>query len=278
MEQTRALGEMFRKYLTDHFRRIILGVLALAIFIAIWYLASWRLNESNGVLASYFPYPHQVARAFLASFTSPIPGPEAHMLNLAAASLERVLIGFGIALAISVPFGMLMGAFRTFEDLGKPIVEVFRPIPPIAWAGTFMFAFKAFWGPIAIVFVGAFFPILINVIFGVRSVDPVLMDAAKTLGASRKHIFTKVIVPSTLPYMMTGIKVGLGVAWMCIVAAEMLPIRGGGGLGYAIWTISDIGRYDYVYSIMIMIAILSILTAGVAGQVEQRLYKWMGMK
>lgn len=260
-----------------HFR-YLLWLVSLVLFVTVWHLVSAWLHANDPVLSVYVPYPIEVAKAFVESFRSPIPGPEAYIGTLIVASMERILFGFGLALLIALPLGLLMGALRTVEDLGKPVVELIRPIPPIAWAPVFMFAFRSFWGPIAIVFIGAFFPILLNMIFGVKSVDPVLLDAAKTLGAKRRHLFTKIIVPSTIPYLMTGIKVGLGVAWMCIVAAEMLPVRGAGGLGYAIWTIVDIGRYDYIYAIMLMIGILSILTTGIAGEIEKRVYKWTGMR
>lgn len=267
-----------KEVVTSRVLRYVLWLISLVLFVVVWHLVSAWLHAADSNLATYVPYPLEVARAFAASFTSPIPGPEVFMGALVAASIERILLGFALALLLALPLGLLMGAMRTIEDLGKPVVELIRPIPPIAWAPVFMFAFRSFWGPIAIVFIGAFFPILLNIMFGVKSVDPILMDAARTLGARRSHLFTKIILPSTIPYLMTGIKVGLGVAWMCIVAAEMLPVRGVGGLGYAIWTIGEIGRWDYIYAVMLMIGILSILTTGVAGAVERRVYKWTGMR
>ncbi len=258
--------------------RYAVGFAAIVIFVLVWHVVSWWMQESGAVIAPYIPPPANVGDAFFSSFVDPVPGPGVTMWTLIGASLSRVLLGFALAFAIALPVGLMMGSFRTVEDLGRPIVEIFRPIPPIAWVPVFLLALKAFWGPIAIVFLGAFFPILINVIFGVKSVEPILLDAAKTLGARRWDLFTKVIVPFSIPYTMTGVKVGFGIAWMCIVAAEMLPVRGGGGLGYTIWTTAAISRYDYMYAAMIVIGLLSILTTGLASQVEQRVYKWMGMK
>lgn len=268
----------FMSSFLNRYRRYLLAALSLVLFVMVWHLVSWWLTQTDPILAKYIPYPADVGRALLDSFVSPVPGPGHTMGTLILASLQRVLLGFAIALGLALPLGLLMGAFRTVEDLGKPIVEIIRPIPPIAWVPVFMFALKSFWGPVAIVFLGAFFPILINVIFGVKSVDQTLLDAAKTLGAKRRALFEKVIVPFTLPYLMTGVKVGFGIAWMCIVAAEMLPVTGGGGLGYAIWSTADISRYDYTYAAMIVIGILSMATTGLASQVEERVYKWMGMK
>jgi NitT/TauT family transport system permease protein len=200
------------------------------------------------------------------------------MGDLIISSLIRVFWGFLIALALAFPLGIIMGRIGAAEALGRPIVEMFRPIPPLAWVPIFLLVFGSFWGPAGIVFLGAFFPILLNVMFGVKSVDPMLIDAARTLGAKRSHVFTKVIVPSSIPYLMTGVTVGLGVAWMCIVAAEITPLKGGVGLGYYILYSAQNLTYDLTYATMIVIGILSMLTTGVAALVERRVSKWMGLK
>lgn len=267
----------FRTSLSENWKRVLIGVVSVVSFILIWYLVALRLHTSGSVKAQFLPYPQDVARALVDSFTRIDPVFGVLMPTLIVNSLERIIIGFMLAFAVALPLGLLMGAVRTIEDIGRPIVEMIRPIPPIAWTPVFMFAFLSFWGPIAVVFIGAFFPILLNIIFGVRSVDPVLFDAARSLGARRRDLFTKVIIPSVVPYMMTGVKVGLGIAWMCIVAAELLPIKGS-GLGNYIWTWADIGQFDKVYAAMIVIGILSILTTGIAELLERRIYKWMGMK
>ncbi|HUL38980.1 MAG TPA: ABC transporter permease subunit [Methanomassiliicoccales archaeon] len=176
-----------------------------------------------------------------------------------------------------MPLGLLMGFFGTFERLTKPVVEIFRPIPPIAWTALFLIMLGLFWGPIVVIFIGVFFPLLSNVIFGVKSVDRYLIDAAKTLGANRFQVFTKVIFPATVPYMMTGITIGLGIGWMCIVAAEMVSVVGG-GVGYYIYINGVIGRWPYMYGGMVVIAILGILTVGLSRIAENRLSKQMGLR
>jgi len=189
------------------------------------------------------------------------------------------LLGYAIALVIGFPAGLLMGSYWSADALGRPILEMFRPIPPLAWVPVFVFVFGALWGPVGIVFLGAFFPILINVMFGVKSVDPSLVDAARTLGARRRDIFVKVTMPTTIPYLMTGLKVGIGIAWMCIVAAEAIGLRGGAGLGYYISLSSlQFGLWPQTYATMIVIGILSMVTTGLASLLEQRFYKWSGMK
>ena len=285
MSKARSPLVKLRRLLVSRWLQILLGFISIIAFIAVWALVSWYLVESGSNKALYVPGPRAVADAFISSFTSvPILSDASinyyvTMWDLAESSLGRVMTGFFVAFLLAFPLGLLMGSYRTAEDLGKPIVEMLRPIPPLAWVPIFLLVFKAFWGPVGIVFLGAFFPILLNVMFGVKSVDPTLIDAARTLGAKRHHIFVKVVMPATVPYLMTGVKIGLGVAWMCVVAAEYIGAQGGAGLGYYI-SLSSIGHglYNYTYATMIMIGILSMLTAGLAGLLEQRFYKWSGMK
>ena len=266
-------------------RRVIIAIDALLVFIDLWFLYSaWLHGEwpfayrAFSPSSEYIPYPPEVLRAFFDSFTRPDPFTGLYMGSHIYASLKRMFFGFALAIVTAVPLGLLMGRSPNAEAFGKPIVEIFRPIPPLAWVPVFLIALKLFWGPIAIVFLGIFFPILLNVTFGAKSVDPVLIDAARTLGAKKRVIFTKVVLPFTLPYMMTGIKVGLGVGWMCIVAAEMLGAVGG-GVGLYIYNMALQGTlYDFMYAGMVVIALLSVLTTGVAELLEQRLSRWMGMK
>ncbi len=265
--------------LKANFWRYALGAVAVIAFIGFWAVLSWYLQDTGSPKAIYVPSPERVADAFFRSF-SLLPGLERiTMWDLIASSMGRVLLGFFIAIAVGFPAGLLMGSYWTADALGRPILEMFRPIPPLAWVPVFVFLFGALWGPVGIVFLGAFFPILLNVMFGVRSVDPSLVDAAKTLGAKRFSIFAKVVMPTTIPYLMTGLKVGIGIAWMCIVAAEAIGLRGGAGLGYYIALSSlQSGLWPETYATMIVIGILSMATTLIASQLEQRFYRWSGMK
>lgn len=247
-----------------------LYIISLVGFIVVWWIGSIVLNKA------YLPPPPEVLDAFIKAFEED-PATNLPMTQQVFASLGRFVAGFALALIVAVPLGLAMGYSRVFDGLGKPIVEVLRPIPPIAWVPLFFVAFGLILGPIMIVFLGAFFPILSNVVFGVKSVEPTLMDAAKTLGASRTTIFTKVVFPYTIPYMMTGVTIGLGIAWMCIVAAEMIGARGG-GIGAVILRNGDIGLYEYMFAGMVMIAILGIVTTGASKLIERRVSIWMGMK
>jgi len=263
--------------LRDNGRTIVLGLLSICVFILSWHACAWYLDYTGSGYAEYIPYPSVVGEAFIDSFVTKDSSTQLYMHDHIISSLKRIVLGFGLALVIALPAGLLMGAMKGAEAIGKPIVEMFRPIPPLAWIPLFILVFGIIWGPIWIVFLGIFFPILLNVVFGVKSVDTVLIDAAKTLGAGRIDIFSKVILPFALPYLMTGIKVGLGIGWMCIVAAEMLGAVGG-GVGYYIYASSNANNYEYMYAGMVVIGILGVLTTGIAGQLERRVYRWMGMK
>ncbi len=253
-------------------RNIFIILISLATFVAVWWGLSIVLDTK------YLPAPDIVAEAFIKSFTKVDLATGRTMWDNIGASLERVLLGFGLAFVTALPLGLLMGSSRLSEKFGKPIVEIFRPIPPIAWAPLLVVAMGIFLGPVVVVFIGVFFPLLSNVMFGVKKVDPNLMDAAKTLGAKKSTLFTKVIFPSTVPYLMTGIRIGLGVGWMCIVAAEFIAAKGG-GVGYYIllWS-QGIGRYENVFAGLIVVAILGLLTTELSGYIEKKVSEWMGMK
>lgn len=279
------ITDTLSKAIISNWLKIVLGVMSLETFLILWYLYSGWLHgdwifagRPRSVSAEFLPYPRDVLSAFAQSFTVRDPVSHLYMTSHMYASLKRIFFGFVLAFCLAVPLGLLMGRSKSAEALGKPILELFRPIPPLAWAPLFLIALKFFWGPIAIVFLGVFFPILLNVILGAKSVDPMLIDAARALGARRRDVFAKVVLPYTLPYIMTGVTVGLGVGWMCIVAAEMLGAVGG-GVGYYIFNmVNQVGMYDKVYAGMAVIGLLSVLTTGVAALFERRLTRWMGMK
>jgi len=252
-------------------RTLIITIISLTAFVLVWWGISIYLD------LSYVPPPDSVYRAFIDSFRTPDPITGRVMWDNIAASLQRVVLGFILAFVVAVPLGLFMGFSRTAENFTRPIVEVFRPIPPIAWVPITAIALGAVLGPVVVVFIGVFFPVLSNVIFGVKSIDPILPDAARTLGAHRRDTFSKVIFPYTIPYIMTGIRIGLGIGWMCIVAAEMI-IAIGGGVGQYIIFKGQTSQYDYMFAGMIVIAILGLLTTELSGVIERRVTKWMGLK
>lgn len=262
------LREEFR---IELLKKIFITIISLITFVAVWWIISAVLNTD------YLPPPDEVANALVETFVKVDPLTGLNMWDNIVASLRRVLAGFILAFAVAVPLGLVMGFSRRMEEFSKPIVEILRPIPPIAWAPILIIAMGVFLGPVIVVFIGVFFPLLSNVIFGVKSVDPILIDAARTLGARKIDLFNKVILPFTVPYMMTGIRIGLGIGWMCIVAAEFIAAVGGGVGQYIIFK-TQVGRYDQVFAGLIVIAILGLLTTELSGYVEKKVSKWMGLK
>ncbi len=278
MDASDTMMQRVLKLLRSRKLQIILGTVSVVAFLTLWHLFALLLRHWDSNIQNYVPFPIDVFTVLIDSFVDEVPGMDLTMGEMALASLKRVIIGFCLALLAAFPLGLLMASYRPVKFLGDPIVEMFRPIPPVAWIPVFLVMLSVFWGPVAIVFLGAFFPILLNVMFGVKRTDTTLIDAAKTLGASRVDIFAKVVIPSTLPYLMTGVKIGLGIGWMCIVAAEMLPVLGG-GVGNALWTSArEFSRFDVTFACMIVIGLMSILTTGLAEHFERRVYRWMGME
>lgn len=250
-----------------------LTVVSLISFLLIWWAFSAYLTSIN---LRYLPSPLSVLEAFLVSLNGdPVTG--LPLINHVLASLNRFIWGFALAMVVAIPLGLLMGSSKYARYLGMPIAETLRPIPPLALAGFFFAAFGVVYGPIVTVFFGVFFPVLYNVMFGVRSVDPILMDAARTLGASKLQMFTKVIMPFTIPYLMTGVSIGLGVGWMVIVAAEWIAAPGG-GVGALINQCYTVGIYSYMFVGIVAVAILGILTTSVSRLLESKVSQWMGMK
>jgi len=174
------------------------------------------------------------------------------------ASLSRVFTAIGFALLVAIPLGSLLGASRSFAWSFEPVVNFFRPIPPLAWI-----PLSILWFGISnlqnqfIIFLGAIFPILISTMEGVRDVDTQHIRAARTLGASKLSIALTVILPAALPQMFIGLRVGTGIAWMALVAGELVAATS--GLGYLI----NLGRYlfrsDYVIVGMVTIGLIGLL-------------------
>jgi sulfonate transport system permease protein len=187
--------------------------------------------------------------------------PPGHLLhNHVLYSLYRVFWGFSIACALGIPLGLLMGWFPLFHKVLSPIVELVRPIPPLAWI-----PIAIVWLGIGIrsaafiIFLGAFFPVLLNTASGVLSVSPTLIDAAKTLNATQKDIFLKVLLPGSLPSIFVGLRIGMGIAWMTLVAAEFSGVKDGYGLGFMIMTARDIQKPDQILAGMLVIGMIGFI-------------------
>jgi len=185
------------------------------------------------------------------------------------ASLSRVYGGFAMACAVALPLGLMIGRLPFVRQLLDPTFQVLRPIPVTAWLPLAMIIFGL--GPrsaVFLVFLGAFYPVLINTIFGVRSVDPRLFEAASMLGCEGTAQFFKVVLPASLPAIFTGLRLGLGFAWVVIVVGEMTGVQT--GLGAIIMEARQLSRTEIVIGGMIVI--------GIAGFISDRIVMWLGRR
>ncbi len=185
-------------------------------------------------------------------------------------------IGLGAGLLVALPAGMIMGWFKVADSIMDPIVELLRPIPPLAWI-----PFAIIWFGITnsaagfIIFMGAVFPILINTYAGFKGLPRVYVESAKVLGATRDiDLIRYVALPQALPSIAAGIRIAMGIAWMCLVAAEMFGVSKN-GLGFKIWDSYGHYRMDEVFMYMIVLGLLGLaIDRTFRYVVEERMLKW----
>ena len=252
-------------------RQTLIVIVALIIFIEAWWVLSIIAHSET------IPNPAETWDALTDLIKNGDTITGIALSTYVKTSMTTFLKGFLLALVVAVPLGLILGRFEIVNAFATPIVEVLRPIAPIAWAPIFMISLGYQVGPMCVVFVGIFFPLLTNVIFGVSKIDRNLVDAAKTLGASDLQIFMKVLVPSTIPYMMNGIKIGLGIGWMCIVAAELYatPL---GGIGFYLSEQATVGYWPGAFAAIIVIAFLGLITTGLAEYIHKFVSRRMGVE
>jgi NitT/TauT family transport system permease protein len=196
------------------------------------------------------------------------------LIDNALVSLKRVTAGFVLAAAVAIPLGVAMGRFGLVHDLFDSMVAVFRPVPPLAWVPLALAWLKIGIGSMVfIIAIGAFFPILLNTLDGVSGVKKTWLEAITMLGASEKDLMTRVILPGAAPTIWTGLRVGFGIAWMCVVAAEMLP-GANTGLGYLIMYAYSWGQVQVVIAGMIAIGVIGLCIDHVFKTIEDRKFSW----
>jgi NitT/TauT family transport system permease protein len=189
------------------------------------------------------------------------------------ASISRVYGGFALALAVALPLGMLIGRVPLVRQLIDPTIQILRPVPVTAWLPLAMIIFGL--GPRSaffLVFLGAFYPILLNTIFGVRSVEPRLFEAASMLGCTGTAQFFRVVLPAALPSIFTGMRLGLGFAWVVIVVGEMTGVQT--GLGAIIMEARQLSRTEIVICGMIVIGVFGFLSDQLVLLIGRRLLAW----
>jgi ABC-type nitrate/sulfonate/bicarbonate transport system permease component len=185
-------------------------------------------------------------------------------------SVGRIFLSWGLAAAVAIPLGIVMGRSDRLERFVRPFVELFRPISPIAWIPLAVLWFGiGLSGKVFIIFIGSFFPVLLNTIAGVRGVPPILITAARTFGCSPLELTTRVCIPAALPTIATGLRIAFGTAWMTIIAAEMVASKS--GLGHMIIDGMEILRSDVVIVGMAAIGVLGFLFDALFRNIEERL-------
>jgi len=228
-----------------------------AVFLSVWQLGV-RLSGSD-----LFPTPIEVLRGLVELVQRGL------LLKYIVASLFRVVWGFTLAALIGVPFGLLLGWYgRAFEAF-NPMIQIFRPISPIAWIPLAILWFGVTdAAPIFLIFLASVFPITVSSIAAVQNMQPVYLRAAQNFGLSRGELFRQVILRASLPQIITGIRIALGVAWLVVVAAEMIAVNS--GLGYLIIDARNAGkRYDLVVAGMVMIGLIGLVLDLLVRQLEK---------
>jgi len=232
--------------------------------LVVWYVATDMLHLFH---PSMLPSPTAVVRAFIRVAMS------GELLQNIGASLLRIFYANCAALALGVPLGLAMGLYPPVERLCDGLLSLFRPIPPLAWV-----PLSILWlgiGTLSVVFItflAAFFAVLINTIAGARSIDKQLIRAAQSLGASRRRLMTKVILPSVAPAIFTGFRIAIGVSWMSIVAAELIAAPS--GLGYMIMYYREVLRTDAIIVGMLTIGVIGLAMDFFTRWLERRLLPW----
>ncbi len=238
----------------------------------LFFLIAWEVAAV--VINNQFILPRLESVAMvLATPFSPILG-SGSLVENAIDSLQRVIVGFTVGALLAVPIGVAMGRWRIVEELVDPLVQIFRPIPPLAWVPLALAWFKiGLASMVFIIAIGSFFPVLLNTLDGVRSVKRTWIEAAMTLGATERQILSRVVLPGALPTIWTGMRVGFGIAWMCVVAAEMMPGTNS-GLGYLILYAYNFSQVQVIIAGMIVIGVIGLGIDTALRRFEERWFRW----
>jgi NitT/TauT family transport system permease protein len=246
----------------------------LACIVPLLLLAFWHFAVKAG-MTRLIPSPAEVAE-YMVDFVWGGIWDDAFSATMhihLLASMSRVYGGFALAAIVAVPLGILIGRNDTIRALLDPFLQLMRPIPVTAWLPLSMILFGL--GPRSaffLVFLGAFYPILLNTVFGVRSVEKRLFEAASMLGCSPSAQFLRVVLPAALPSIFTGLRLGLGLAWFVIVVGEMTGVPQ--GLGAVIMDGRTLSRTELVICGMIVIGIAGFLSDRVVVMIMNRLLRW----
>ena len=232
------------------------------ILVIIWYIVCDVFQMVPGYM---FPGPVDVANSFVKLIVS------GQLFRDILDTLYKVLFGMLLASVVGITLGIVLGWFKRLETLCRLVISILRPIPPIAWIPFSIIWFGIGLGPaVFIIFMGCVFPILISTIDGVHRTDSVLIEAAQSFGASNAQMLTEVILPSSLPHIVSGLKVAIGIALMCTISGEM--IGSSSGIGYMILTSTNLFDTGSTVVGMLVIGIIGIIFDYIFTKVQERIF------
>ena len=236
--------------------RVLPAIAVIAVIIGVWWLV---VVATHSVV---FPTPLQVVTGTLELIR------DGTLWQHIGASLFRVGTGFGLAVLVAVPLGLWMGWVNGAYVTLNPLFQMLRPISPIAWIPIAILWFGVGdVSPIFLIFISSVFPMVVQTVTGVHTIEKRYLRAAANFGVSRATLFRQVVIPAVLPQIIIGMRIGLGVAWLVVVAAEMIALRS--GLGYLIIDSRNAGnRYDLVVAGMIIIGLIGLLLDGLMRLLE----------
>jgi NitT/TauT family transport system permease protein len=262
------------------FKRTLHGTIVPVVLLILWE----ALTQSGFINPQILPAPSQVLLKWIAYLKPLEQYDPANMSYLAwlfsgelphdaLASIIRVLGGFGIGAGLALPLGLLMGGSAWFYQLMNPLIQLLRPIPPIAYIPLAILWFGLGNPPaFFLISLGAFFPVLMNTISGVRTVDEIYIRAARNLGASGATLFLRIILPAATPHILTGLRVGIGVAFIVVIVAEMIAVNN--GLGFRILEAREFMWSDKIIAGMITIGLLGLAIDTGMDRINRYLLRW----
>lgn len=244
-------GKRFIEGTLNMFRNAIPPLLGMLLFVALWALVA----NSNGQI----PGPAETWAATVELFSDPFydngPNDQGIGWNILN-SLYRVGIGFGLAAAVGIPLGFMIGRFDFLNRMLSPVISILRPVSPLAWLPIGLLVLqKAEPASIWVIFISSIWPMVLNTAAGVQRIPQDYMNVARVLNLSEFKVFTRILFPAVLPYVLTGVRLAIGVAWLVIVAAEMLT--GGVGIGFWVW--------DEWNNLNVAHIIIAIFVVGIVG-------------
>jgi NitT/TauT family transport system permease protein len=240
-------------------------IFSLVLFFGVWQLLC-AVKFHFWINFTFLPAPLEVLSATVQFFSG---DPIVHIQS----SITRVILGYSIATLLGISSGILIGWFQKLEDLVFLPLELLRPIPAVAWIPLAILMFPdAESGMVYITFIGAFFPILISTIKGVEGVDMLLLRVGQCLGAKQWHVFKDIVVPGAMPSIASGLVIGMGNSWFCLVTAEILAGRY--GIGYLTWESYVTSNYPPIVMGMLLIGLMGSVSSYLVDQLTHGLMPW----